>query len=68
MSPPEVALTLSATFVIPNIIQALLNVFIGTLIFMIIPENLMIQGRLGKYGDDEEQQYEEISEEELEQS
>jgi hypothetical protein len=68
MAPPEVALTLSASFVIPNLIQAFLNVFIGTLIFMIIPENLMIQGSLGKYGDVEDQQYEEISEEELQQS
>jgi hypothetical protein len=64
-SPPDVAIVLSATFVIPNVIQALLNVLIGILIFIVIPENLAIQARLGKYGSESSQQYEEISDEEL---
>jgi hypothetical protein len=64
-SPPDVAIVLSATFVIPNVIQALLNVLIGILIFIVIPENLAIQARLGKYSSDSSQQYEEISDEEL---
>lgn len=66
MFPPEVALTLSASFVLPNLIQAFLNVFIGILIFMTIPESLMIEGRLGKYGHGEDRIYEEISEDEPE--
>ena len=66
MAPPEVALTLSASFVLPNLIQAFLNVLIGILIFMIIPESLMIEGRLGKYGHEKDRIYEEISEDEPE--
>ena len=65
MSPPEVALALSASFVLPNLIQAFLNIFFGILIFMIIPESLMIEGRLGKYSHEEDRIYEEISEDEL---
>lgn len=64
-SPPEVALALSVAFVLPNLIQAFLNVFFGILIFMIIPESLMIEGRLGKYNYEEDRIYEEISEDEL---
>lgn len=62
----EAAIALSATFVIPNVIQALINVLIGILIFIVIPENLAIQARFGKYGTDESDKYEEISAEELE--
>ncbi|MBY8998694.1 MAG: hypothetical protein KGD60_13270 [Candidatus Thorarchaeota archaeon] len=65
-SPLEGAIILSGTFVIPNIIQALINTLIGILIFVIIPENLAIQARFGKYGTDEYDRYEEISAEELE--
>lgn len=61
----EGAILLSGSFVIPNIIQALLNVFIGIMIFVIIPENLAIQARLGKHGDGKTNKYEEISEDEL---
>ncbi|MHA1851204.1 MAG: hypothetical protein ACTSW8_08115, partial [Candidatus Thorarchaeota archaeon] len=64
-SPPEVALVLSASFVIPNILQAFVNVFMGILIFIIIPENLAIQARFGIYGTDVNEKYEELSEEEL---
>ncbi|TFG25897.1 hypothetical protein EU528_15220 [Candidatus Thorarchaeota archaeon] len=66
MAPPEVALALSASFVLPNFIQAIVNVLIGILIFIIIPENLLIEGRLGKYGYDGDRIYEEISEDESE--
>jgi len=62
----EAAIALSATFVIPNIIQALINILVGILIFIIIPENLAIQARFGKYGTEEYDKYEEISAEELE--
>jgi riboflavin transporter FmnP len=62
MQPPEVALALSASFILPNLIQAFLNVFIGIIIFIAIPENLKIEGQLGKYGSEEFQMYEEISE------
>ena len=65
-SPQEAAILLSGTFIIPNILQALINVLIGIMIFIVIPENLAIQARLGKYGTDESDKYEEISEEELE--
>ncbi len=51
---------------IPNIIQAMINILIGILIFIIIPENLAIQARFGKYGTDEYEKYEEISTDELE--
>jgi len=67
-TPPEVAFTLSVSFVVPNVIQALLNVLISILIFIIIPENLAIQGGFGKYNSEEIEKYEEISEEELEAS
>ena len=65
-SPLEGAILLSGTFVIPNIIQAMINIFVGISIFIIIPENLAIQARFGKYGTDEYDKYEEISAEELE--
>ena len=65
-SPLEGAIILSGIFFIPNIIQALINTLIGILIFVIIPENLAIQARFGKYGTDEYDRYEEISAEELE--
>ncbi|MHA3963302.1 MAG: hypothetical protein AM325_007150 [Candidatus Thorarchaeota archaeon SMTZ1-45] len=64
--PQEGALALSATFIIPNVIQALINILIGTLIFIIIPENLAIQARFGKYRTEEYENYEEISTEDLE--
>ena len=64
-SPIEGAIILSGTFIIPNIIQALINTLIGIFIFIIIPENLAIQARFGKYGTDEYDKYEEISAEEL---
>ncbi len=64
--PFEVAIVSSAAFVIPNAIQALINVLVGILIFIIIPENLAIQARFGKYGTDEYDKYEEISVEEIE--
>ena len=64
-SPIEGAIILSGTFIIPNIIQALINTVVGILIFTIIPENLAIQARFGKYGTDEYDKYEEISAEEL---
>ncbi|MBY8997570.1 MAG: hypothetical protein KGD60_07550 [Candidatus Thorarchaeota archaeon] len=65
-SPLEGAILYSATFVIPNIIQAIINILVGILIFIVIPENLAIQARFGKYGADEYDKYEEISAEELE--
>lgn len=65
-SPLDAAILASGTFVIPNILQALLNVLIGILIFVIIPENIAIQARFGKYSSDDNKKYEEISEEELE--
>jgi hypothetical protein len=61
---PEAAIALSATFVIPNIIQAFINILIGVLIFIIIPENLKIQA--GFQDSFEEISYEEISAEEIE--
>ena len=64
-SPLEGALILSGAFVLPNIVQAIINIFIGVIIFIIIPENLAIQARFGKYGTDEYDNYEEISVEEL---
>ena len=64
-SPIEAAIILSGTFIIPNIIQALINTLVGIFIFIIIPENLAIQARFGKYGTDEYDKYEEISAEEL---
>lgn len=64
--PQEGAIALSATFIIPNVIQALINVLIGVLIFIIIPENLAIQARFGKHGTDGYLNYEEISIEEIE--
>jgi hypothetical protein len=65
-SPLEGAILYSATFVIPNIIQAMINILVGILIFIVIPENLAIQARFGKYGNDEYDKYKEISAEELE--
>jgi riboflavin transporter FmnP len=65
-SPLEGAIILSGAFVIPNIVQALINIIIGVIVFIIIPENLAIQARFGKYGTDEYGKYEEISTEELE--
>ena len=65
-SPLDGAIILSGAFVIPNIIQALINILIGVLIFIIIPENLAVQARFGKYGTDEYEKCEEISAEELE--
>ena len=44
----------------------MINILIGILIFIIIPENLAIQARFGKYGTDEYEKYEEISTDELE--
>jgi riboflavin transporter FmnP len=63
---PEAAIALSATFVIPNIIQAFINVLIGILIFIIIPENLKIQAGFGDSF--EEKSYEEITAEEIDSS
>ena len=64
--PLEIAILSSGTFVVPNIIQALINILAGIVIFMLIPENLAIQARFGKYGADEYEKYEEISVEEIE--
>ena len=65
-SPLEGAIILSGAYVIPNIIQALINILIGVVVFIIIPENLAIQARFGKYGAHEYDKYEEISANELE--
>ncbi|MFX1483760.1 MAG: hypothetical protein ACFFCP_11310 [Promethearchaeota archaeon] len=62
--PMDGAILLSASFVIPNIIQALINIVIGILIFLVIPENLKVEARLGQYGEDQDK-YIEISEDEL---
>lgn len=59
--PADGAILLSGTFIVPNIIQALINTVVGIFVFIIIPENLAIQARFGKYGTDEYQKYEEIS-------
>lgn len=64
--PQETAIVLSATFVIPNVIQALINTIVGILIFIVIPENLKIEARFGKYNDAFYDAYEEISADELE--
>jgi len=61
---PESAIALSATFIIPNILQAFINVLIGVFIFIIIPENLAIQAGFDESF--EEMSYEEISAEEIE--
>jgi hypothetical protein len=66
--PLDGAVVLSASFVIPNAIQAVINIAIGIFIFIIIPENLAIQARFGKYGTDENKMYEEISTSEFESS
>ena len=62
----ESAIAGSIAFVAPNIIQALINTLLGIMVFIVIPENLAIQARLGKFGSDEYKNYEEISVEELE--
>lgn len=62
----ESAIVSSAAFVLPNIIQAFINTLVGIMVFIIIPENLAIQARFGKYGSDDYENYEEISAEELE--
>ncbi|NHI88571.1 MAG: hypothetical protein EAX87_03550 [Candidatus Thorarchaeota archaeon] len=64
--PLDVAIALSVSFVIPNIIQAAINVLAGILLFVIIPENLAIEARFGKYGTDEYSEYQEIPPDELE--
>ena len=63
--PMDVAIGVSATFVIPNILQAFINIALGTMVFIIIPESLAMQAGLGKYGDEEHEIYEEISVDEL---
>ena len=62
----ETAILSSGAFVIPNIIQAFINILLGIIVFIIIPENLAISARLGKYAEDVDVLYEEISAEELE--
>ena len=64
--PLEGAIPLSATFVIPNILQAIINIMIGIFIFVIVPENLAMQARFGKFGETDRDAYEEISAEEIE--
>jgi hypothetical protein len=64
--PLDGAIVLSAGFVVPNIVQAVINVLAAILLFVIIPENLAIEGRFGKYGTDEYEKYREISPDELE--
>jgi hypothetical protein len=64
--PADSAVVLSATFVIPNIIQAVINVFLGILIYIAIPENLKVEARFGTDRDSLDGMYEEISAEELE--
>jgi hypothetical protein len=66
--PADSAAVLSATFVIPNIIQAVINVFLGILIYITIPENLKIEARFGSNRSYLDSKYEEISAEELESS
>ena len=65
-APLEAAIVSSGAFVLPNIIQAFINILLGIIVFIIIPENLAIQARLGKYGEDDSVTYEEISTDELE--
>ena len=64
--PLDGAIALSVSFVIPNIIQAVINVLVGILLFVVIPENLAIEARFGKYGTDEYSEYQEIPPDELE--
>jgi hypothetical protein len=64
--PFDGAIALSLSFVIPNIIQAVINVLAGIFLFVIIPENLAIEARFGKYGTDEYSEYQEIPPDELE--
>ncbi|MFW9833758.1 MAG: hypothetical protein ACFFEK_07175 [Candidatus Thorarchaeota archaeon] len=66
--PADSAVVLSATFVIPNIIQAVINVFLGILIYIVIPEGLKVEARFGSDRDYLDGMYEEISAEELESS
>ncbi|MFX1579028.1 MAG: hypothetical protein ACFFBJ_05230 [Promethearchaeota archaeon] len=66
--PADSAVVLSATFVIPNIIQAVINVFLGILIYIAIPENLKVEARFGNNRSSLDGKYEEISAEELESS
>lgn len=64
--PFEVAIGVSAIYIPWNVIQAIINVLGGTLLYQMIPESLAIQAGLGKYRLRSESKYEEISAEELE--
>ncbi|TFG34681.1 hypothetical protein EU527_02415 [Candidatus Thorarchaeota archaeon] len=58
------AFSLSTIYVPWNIIQAIINVIIGLFLYNLIPESLKIQAGLGKYGDRETQQFEDLASEE----
>ncbi|MFW9810563.1 MAG: hypothetical protein ACFFE6_14385 [Candidatus Thorarchaeota archaeon] len=63
--PFESAITYSIAYIPWNILQAGINIFVGIIMYRMIPESLAIQAGLGKYRTSKDQQYEEISEEEL---
>jgi len=64
----ETAIVASIAYIPWNILQAIINVLGGIILYRMIPESLAIQAGLGKYRSTKFDKYEEISEEELETS
>ena len=60
-SSPQAAFALSSIYVPWNLLQAIINVLGGILLYKLIPENLKIQAGFGKYGDEKIQKFEELT-------
>ncbi|MFQ5832890.1 MAG: hypothetical protein ACE5H4_09325 [Candidatus Thorarchaeota archaeon] len=65
---PDAAVSLSATFVIPNLVQATINILGGVLLYHLIPENLALQAGLGDDAVSASSSVEELPSEEIESS
>jgi len=63
--PIEAAFNLSIIYVPWNIVQATINVVIGVFLYQMIPESLRVQAGLGRFRNNDQNSYEEISEDEL---
>lgn len=64
--PVEAAFSLSAIYVPWNVIQATINVFVGMLLYQLIPKDLKMEAGFGIFRINRTEKYEEISTEEIE--
>ena len=63
-SSSDAAFALSIIYIPWNLIQAIINIVGGLVLYLLIPENLKIEAGLGKYGDDQ-QKFVEMSPEDI---